>query len=95
MKATAILKDMSDLFYDGYTIGNESRPGFRNLDAAGKWQECRRVCGDASYKATLKIGNGSFRDQVDLNGLLQRGGRVITCKEEPRKGYRLITFEFA
>lgn len=89
--ATAIIKDMSEQFYNGFP----GHAGFLDLDAAGKWDRVCKMHRDPAYKCTIKIGNGSFRDQVELNGLKQRGGRVITCKLEPRKGYKLATFEFA
>jgi hypothetical protein len=41
---------------------------------------------------TLKIGNGSFRDAVDLNHILKNCATQWSYKIESRKGYKLATF---
>jgi hypothetical protein len=43
----------------------------------------------------VKIGNGSFRDKVEWNQAMRDATRKerMTAKIEPRKGYRLVTFE--
>lgn len=95
LTATVILKDLSDEFYHGYTMHGIAHTGFLDMDSSQRWAECNRITSDGYCKSTLKIGNGSFRDKVDLNHMMKNGGRVITCKLEPRKGYKLATFEFA
>jgi hypothetical protein len=44
---------------------------------------------------TLKIGNGSFRDAVDLNHILKNCATQWSYKLEPRKGYKLATFNIS
>ena len=44
-------------------------------------------------RATMKIGMGQFRDAVELNAM-RRLPCSISFKLEPRKGYKLATFEF-
>jgi hypothetical protein len=102
-KATAILKDFSESFFSGEirysdgTLSSEKGAGFDLVDAAGK----RRICSERSYaphgggrpRIPVKIGNGSFRDQVELNQLT-RGPFEVTCEVAPRRGYLLATFEF-
>lgn len=96
MEVKLILKGLSDAFYNGCALPDGSGVGWNELDNAGKWEKAKKIAHDASYAGcTMKIGNGSFRDTVDLNGMLNRGAKPVTCRMEPRKGYRLVTFEFA
>ena len=103
MKATAILKDFSESFFSGVitysdgTISSERGAGWDLADAAGKWEICRERCGTphggGKARIPVKIGDGSFRDQVELNQIL-RGPFIVTCETSPRRGYILATFEF-
>lgn len=38
-----------------------------------------------------KIGNDTFREQVEFNTLYKSGGVFSVAKVEPRHGYKLIT----
>ena len=88
MKVTAIMKDFTDQFYNGTESG--SIPSFMLMSDADKWATVKRLC--AERRVTLKIGTGQFRDQVELNSML-RSPCAISFKIEPRRGYKLATFE--
>ena len=90
MKITVILKDFTEQFYTGTDGG--SIVGLLNMGDAAKFETCRLLAGDK--RATMKIGTGQFRDAVELNAM-RRGPCVISFKLEPRKGYKLATFEFS
>ena len=84
MKITATIKDKSDCFYEKLDAMS-ARESFDYLtkNAYGTY---------AIHGLSLKIGNGSFRDKVDLNSLI-RSPVTMTYKREPRRGYYLVTFE--
>lgn len=44
---------------------------------------------------SLKIGNGSFRDRVEWNQLFRDSRDKMRATIEPRKGYKLVTFELS
>ena len=88
MKITVILKDFSEQFYTGTEGG--SIVGLFNMADADKFELCRRLANDK--RATMKIGTGQFCDAVELNAL-RRNPCTFTFKIEPRKGYKLATFE--
>lgn len=94
MKATFILKGLSHDFYHGCTLHGHTYPAFLELDNAGKWARLSDMAHKPEYDVSIKVGNGSFRDRVELNALL-RNPNIVTCTLEPRKGYKLVTFEFA
>ena len=102
MKATAILRDFSESFFTGIirfsdgTVSDLKGTGFDLMSPREKWEHCRREStpyGSGKPRIPVKIGNGSFRDQVDLNTILQ-GPHEITCTVAPRRGYLLATFDF-
>lgn len=91
MKGTFILKDLSEKFFSGFEFGGEHVTGLDELPDVEKLKHlfgprCRDL------QITSKIGNGSFRDRVELNQLM-RGPFQATYKLEPRRGYKLATFE--
>ena len=90
MKVTFILKNLTDAFYDG---NGDSIVGLNTLTDAEKFQKLSRLSkGDLRHCVSMKIGSGQFRDAVDLNMLL-REPVTYSYRLEPRKGYRLATFE--
>ena len=88
MKVTVILKDFTEQFYAGTECG--SIVGFLNISDADKFEKLRKMAGE--QRVTMKIGTGQFRDAVELNSM-RRGPIDITFKLEPRRGYKLATFE--
>jgi hypothetical protein len=83
MKITFILRDLSDCFYDD----------IKQLSEIDVFKKLNSYCfGDLKMYVSQKIGNGSFRDKVELNQIM-RNVKTITYKIEPRKGYKLATFE--
>ena len=42
---------------------------------------------------SIKVGNNSFRDKVDVNTAL-KSNKAMTVRIEKRKGYRLVTYTF-
>lgn len=102
MKATAILRDFAESFFTGiirYSDGSISSAegvGFDLLPDREKWEYCLKesvVYGSGKPRIPVKIGDGSFRDRVDLNQLL-RASYEVQCTLAPRRGYILVTFEF-
>ena len=89
MKITFILKDFTDVFYNGH---GDSIVGLLNMDNAAKFETCRRLAGEK--RVTMKIGTGQFRDAVELNAM-RRLPCAIDFKIEPRRGYKLATFELS
>jgi len=87
MKATAILRNFSDTFWNG--AEHFPIPGFLTQSPKEQWARVQDLRRDGL--ATLKIETGQFRDQVELNQIL-RGEHTIACTVEPRRGYKLATF---
>jgi hypothetical protein len=102
MRVTAILRDFPESFFTGeirYSDGSLSSvkgDGWDLLDAAGKWRVCldkQAGYGDAKARIPLKVGDGSFRDRVELTQIC-REPHTTTCEVAPRRGYLLATFDF-
>ena len=87
MKVTFIIKNMSEAFYNG---NGESITGLLKMTDADKFTYLNKSRHDHGF--TMKIGTGQFRDQVELNQLL-RTNPPVAFKLEPRRGYKLATFE--
>lgn len=52
--------------------------------------------GDLKHCVSQKCGSGAFRDRAEWNGIIRdakSGAKSLKFKIEPRKGYKLITFE--
>ena len=91
MKTTFILKDFTDMFYNGNESG--SIIGLNNMSDKEKFTYLNKKAHEyLGSGVKMKIGNGSFRDKVDLNQIM-RGDYSLSYKLENRKGYRLATFE--
>ena len=90
MKVTFICKNLSDVFYNG---NGGSIRGINSLSDSDRLEKLFNYSGLPEYQITSKIGDGSFRDKVDLNALKRKGWKVESYKQENRKGYKLITFE--
>ena len=89
MKVTFIIKGMTDVFWQG---NNGSIQGLDNMTDLERLEKLFKCSGQPEYQITSKIGNGSFRDKVDLNALKRNGLTVQEYKKENRKGYKLVTF---
>lgn len=88
MKVTAILKDFSEVFYFGNDSG--SIPAFNAMNESDKWLTIKKL--SAEKRVPMKINTGQFRDAVELNAIMKKP-HTINFKLEPRKGYKLATFE--
>ena len=89
MRVTFILKDLSEQFYNGFG----EIVGLMNMSESDKFEYLSKISAKKELCITMKIGtSNSFRDRVDLNSML-RGPCEYKFKLEPRKGYRLATFE--
>lgn len=86
MKITVILKDFTEQFF----IGFGEIVGFNQMADIEKFNYCKKLSTDK--RATMKIGSGQFRDAVEFNSLM-RNPCNIEFKLEPRRGYKLATFE--
>jgi hypothetical protein len=101
MKVTFILKDLTDTFF----VGNaNSVPvtsvmyivGLNTLTDYYKFYHLKGKAARKELKITMKVGHSdSFRDKVDLNHILHKKPEDIKIKYklEPRRGYKLATFE--
>ena len=83
MKATATLHDLSDRFYAEFAL----------LTPAEQFVKLNKLRIDLPHCVKVKIETGQFRDAVDLNSLIKRP-HTVTSKIEPRRGYKLATFNF-
>ena len=90
MKVTFICKNLTDVFYCG---NGGSIQGINNLSDLDRLEKLFKYSGLPEYQIMSKIGDGSFRDKVDLNALKRKGWSVDNYKLENRKGYKLLTFE--
>ncbi len=86
MRVTFIVKNLTDEYVDSIKR-MEAIPAFRTLDAQSR--------GDLRHCVSEKIGNGSFRDRVDLNSILKGDTVQAWYTISPRKGYLLFTFTIA
>jgi hypothetical protein len=86
MKITVILKDFTEQFFTGFG----EIIGFNTRTNAEKFEYCKKLHNER--RASMKIGTGQFRDAVELNQMI-RGKHSIAYKLEPRRGYKLATFE--
>jgi len=91
MKVTVIIKDKTEQFFTGF---GDSIIGLNNLDDKEKFDYLLNKGVEPHSGITTKIGNGSFRDRVELNQLRRKCPR-FDYKLENRKGYKLVTFEVA
>lgn len=89
MKVTVILKDKSDVFYNGG--GYFCEVGLLQMEPLAQWERLQKLSFEGL--STIKVGSGEFRDKVELNQIL-RSGKVPNFRLESRKGYKLATFEF-
>ena len=90
MKITFTLKDLTDAFYNGM---GESIVGLLNMPDNEKFIYLMRKAQQRELKISMKIGAGQFRDSVELNHLLRKDNLSYSFKLEPRRGYKLATFE--
>lgn len=91
MKVTFIIKDVSEAFFEG--VGSSIK-GLNNMDDREKFTYLNKTALEKCLNIKMKIGNDSFRDRVELNQTL-RNVKSLSYKIEPRKGYKLATFEIA
>ena len=83
MKATFTLKNLTDQTL-AEIAATPSADAFAKLS---KWS-----FGDLKHCVSQKIETGAFRDRVELNSLIKRGAS-FQHRIEPRRGYKLVTFE--
>lgn len=83
MKITYILKDKSDSYIDNIkAMSALDAHNYMNKEANSAY----------AYNIKQKIGNGSFRDKVELNQILRKQVIGAWFSFAPRKGYILVTF---
>ncbi|MCP3024977.1 hypothetical protein [Cupriavidus basilensis] len=87
MKVTFILKGVTDTFYEGR---GDAIVGLLNMSDAEKFAYLNKARHDFGF--SMKIGTGQFRDAVELNQIL-REAPAFTFTLEPRRGYKLATFQ--
>lgn len=89
-KVTFILKDLTDEFYNGGGVLDLT--GLLNMADLEKFNYLNRMRHHLAI--TMRIGNGAFREQVELNQML-RLLPEISFSLAPRRGYKLATFDFS
>jgi len=89
MKVTAIIKNTSDAFFEGF---GDSIIGLNNMSDKEKFDYLLNMGVSNPSMVTTKVGGGMFRDKVELNQL-RRKEFTLAYKLESRKGYKLATFE--
>lgn len=79
-----------------FTIKNLTEQTLAELnameDAARFTKLTKWAFGDLKHCVSQKPGSGQFRDRVALNQVM-RSPRFVSYKLEPRRGYKLATFE--
>jgi hypothetical protein len=91
MKVTFILKDFSDDFYNGFGTSELGSVGLLNMTNEEKYKTLENLS-FCIKNVKMKIGLDRFSDRVELNSI-QRGKCNYDFKIEPRRGYKLVTFE--
>lgn len=92
MKVTFIIRNVTDVFYEGR---GDAVKGINQMDDRERFYYLNRqaTVGDLRDCVSMKVGrNNSMQDKADLN-LMLRKPCTFDYKLEPRKGYRLATFE--
>ena len=91
MKVTFTLKDLTDTFYNGL---GDSIVGLLNMTDSEKFAYLSKAAVKKELKISMKIGTSDqFRDKVELNQIMRNPNARYEFKIEPRKGYKLVTFE--
>lgn len=83
MQVTFILKNITESAHADLA----AMPDADRFAKMTKW-----AFGDLKHCVSQKIGSGQFRDRVELNQIM-RNPRFASYKLEPRKGYKLATFQ--
>ena len=89
MKVTAIIKNVNEQFFNGFS---DSIQGLNNMSDREKLNYLMNLGVSNPSIVTTKVGSGMFRDRVELNQL-RRKDFTLSYKLESRKGYKLATFE--
>lgn len=90
MKVTFTIKDVTEAFFNGF---GESIKGLNNMTDAEKFSYLTQKVQERALKISMKIATGQFRDRVELNQILRKPDVSFAFKLEPRKGYKLASFE--
>lgn len=87
MQTTFILKNIVDEMVTQVA----ALPSIEAHNKLEKW-----AFGDLKHCVSQKCGSGHFRDRVEWNGIMRdvkSGTKTLRHKVEPRKGYKLVTFD--
>lgn len=90
IKVTAQAKNLSEQFYEGidWSSDPKMKAGFNNWPDIEK---LKYVLSKKNDSIKVKVGNGQFREAVELNSKL-KGDCSIEYTTSPRRGYTLMTF---
>ena len=83
MKTTFILRNLTPGAL-AEVSAMEARDAHERLS---KW-----AFGDLRHCVSVRYGRGSFADRIEWNRVI-KSAALLTMKIEPRRGYRLVTFE--
>lgn len=86
MKVTFTIKNLTDKTHQDLAEMTHAER-FAQLT---KW-----AFGDLRHCVSQKIGTGQFRDRVELNQIMRGQDVRFEYKIEPRRGYKLATFNIA
>lgn len=95
MKVTFIIRDVGDDFFNGIPHLPSFGPGLLNMEPIKAFEKLENLASTGDKRIAMRVGSANaFRDRVDLNQL-RRSQKPPAFKLEPRKGYRLATYEFS
>jgi hypothetical protein len=91
---TFTLSNLSEAFYEG-TEGGAIK-GINHMTDAERLAYLIKFSTNGTGGVKMKIGSSNqFRDRVDANSLIKNPKVKIEYKLEPRKGYKLVTFDLS
>ena len=90
IKVMFILKNLTDEFYNGGGVLDLT--GLLNMADREKFNYLSRMRHHLAI--TMRIGNGTFREQVELNAML-RLQPAVGFSLQPRRGYKLASLDFS
>ena len=92
MKATVTVRNLSDQFWNGF---GELIPAFLNQSPIEQFKKLEVLSHEMPKNVSLKIGDNSFRQRLEWVRELEKYSQNLASKVEPRKGYKLVTFEIS
>jgi len=83
LRATFTVKNITDSMWDQL----KAMSSYDAFNKLRKW-----AYGDLKHLVSMKVGNGQLNKQIEFNSAF-KSNKPMTMTIEPRKGYKLVTFE--